>query len=416
MFRFADSEIVGSDLFGGVGGGSSGRGPKASGGQSGGPEDDSGSLAGDSSSSGEGTDAPLRRHGIEFDRTNEVTPGETIEDREGTLNLLQPGTHVLHEHKRVVGSGRVGIVGAGDPGDVVLKPAVDTWTYPWVFRGDRDVLIGNFTLNQRDDRRSGIGLKAMVGDGLRVHDLRVRGTMTDEAHCATPGRLNNAAIALGVTDPDGSGVYADCDYRVHAPVEDYPTGTVAHYAGPSHRGTLRVERATVVGSAMHSWYASRSNGEVHVRGGLFKNNSNTNLRLSRDSTIKNATIVIDAPPSKFVAPNGEAQNVRGIRWERAKWNGSSGGVIEDCRLVCRSPVHGQGLVAVDGSCGELTIRDCEFVNTTEDYRNIVVEEVGSNPRDIEPPEEDWVRVKGCSLSGGGGRPLVTDQRGSADVS
>jgi len=255
----------------------------------------------------------------------------------------------------------------------------------------------------------------MVGDGLRVHDLRVRGTVTDEAHCATPGRLGGSTIALAITDPDGGGVYADCDYRVHAPVEDYPVGTVAHYVGPSHRGTLHIEQSTTIGSAMHSWYASRSNGEVHVRGGLYKNNSNTNMRLSRDSTIKNATVVIDAPPSTFIAPNGEAQNVRGIRWERAKWNGSSGGVIEDCRLVCRSPVDGQGLVAVDGSAGELTIRGVEFFNTTDSYHNIAVEEVGSNPRNVKPPGGEWVSVENCSLSGGGGRPLVADQRGSVDV-
>ena len=392
------SDLIGDELIGGFStGGSRGRGG-------------GGSSSGDNDTS---TSDPTL-HGIRFDRVNRVAPGEGIQDGEGTLNLLQPGTHVLHEFKRVVGSGRVGILGAGDSGDVVLKPAVDTWTYPWVFRGDRDVLFANITLHQRDDRRSGIGFKAVVGDNLQVHDIRVRGTMTDEAHCATPGRLDNAAIALALTDPDGSGVYADCDYRVYAPVEDYPTGTVAHYVGPSHRGALHIERPTVIGSAMHSFYASRSNGEVHVRGGLLKNNSNTNLRLSRDSTVKGARIVIDAPPSTFTAPNGEAQNVRGIRWERAKWNGSSGGLIEDCRLVCRSPVHGQGLVAVDGSCGELTIRDCEFANTTDDYRNIVVEEVGSNPRGIGPPGDEWVRVEGCSLSGGGGQPLVTDERGAVD--
>ena len=415
MFGFAGSEIVGSDLFGGVGGGSSARDPKGSAGQSGGPEDDSGSPAGDSSS-GEGTDAPLHRHGIEFDRTNEVTPGETIEDREGTLNVLQQGTHVLHQHKVVIGSDRVGIVGAGDPGDVVLKPPVDTWTYPWILRADRDALLANLTLHQRDDRRSGIGLKAMVGDNLQIHDIRVRGTMTDEAHCDTPDRLGNAAIALAVTDPDGTGVYADIDYRVDAPVEDYPTGTVAHYIGPSHQGTLDVVRPTVIGSAMHSFYASRSNGVINVHGGLLKNNSNTNMRLSRDSTIRDATIVVDAPPSRFVAPNGDPQSVRGIRWERAKWNGSSGGLIENCRLVCRSPVMGQGLVAVDGSAGGLTIRGCEFHNTTETYRNIVVEEIGDNPRNMGPPGPEWVRVENCTLSGGGSQPLVTDQRGSVEVS
>jgi hypothetical protein len=367
--------------------------------------------------SGAGDDgSALVRHGIRFDRLNRVAPGEAIQDSEGTLNLLQPGTHVLHEYKRVVDSSRIGVVGAGDPAEVVLKPPVDVWTYPWVLRSDRDVLLANLTLQQRDDRRSGIGLKAMVGDGLQVHDLRVRGTMTDENHCATPGRLDESAIALGITDPDGNGIYSDCDYRVYSPIEDYPTGTVAHYAGPSHRGTLYVERPTVIGSGMHSFYASRSNGKVHVRGGLLKNNNNTQMRLSRDSTIKNATIIIDAPPSKFIEPNGDEQNVRGIRWERAKWNGSSGGLIEGCRLVCRSPVHGQGLIAVDGSCGELTIRGCEVVNTTPGYRNIYVEEVGDNPRNIGPPGGEWVRVEGCSLSGGGGRPLVTDRRGSVDVS
>jgi hypothetical protein len=353
----------------------------------------------------------LTRYNIEFDRTNEVEPGDPIQDEEGTLNLLQEGTHVLGGHKRVINSNRVGVVGDGK---VVLKPPEGKWVCPWVFRSSQDVLIANLTLHQRDDRKSGIGFKALVGDGLEAHHIRTRGTMTDEEHCGNPGQLDGSTISFAITNPNGSGVYANCDYRAYGPVEDYPTGISPHYVGPSHSGVLWVNEPTVVDSAMHTFYASRSSGEIHVRGGLLKNNSNTNMRLSRNSTIKGTTIVIDAPQEEFVASNGDPQNVRGIRWERAKWNGSSGGLIENCRLVCRSDVLGQGLIAVDGSAGELTIRNCEFVNTTRTYRNIIVEKVGDNRRNVGPPRGNWVLVENCSLTGGG-QPLVTDKRGSTRI-
>ena len=356
----------------------------------------------------------LTRYGITFDRINRVAPDEDIDGQEGTLNLLEPGVHELHEHKRLIGNDRVGIVGEAGARETTIRGPVDKWFVPFVARSDDGFLLEDVTFDQRQDNTSGVAIKMFVGDGLEVHDIRFRGRVPNER--TSPEAAEGYLMTPHITNPDGMGNLVGIDSRARGIIGDYPVGNGHGYIGPAHRGTMWIRDNHIEGSAMHSYYASRSRGTVHVRGGTFKNNVNTQLRLSRDSTVKGASIVIDAPQSRFRAPNNEPQNVRGIRWERAKWGGSSGGLIENCEFVCTSEVHGQGLVAVDGSAGELTIRGCEFHNTTDDYRNIAVEAVGKNPRGIEPPGKDWVHVENCTLSGGGGRPLVTDQRGSVEVS
>jgi len=357
----------------------------------------------------------LTRYGIEFDRTNRVAPGEDLNDQAGTLNVLGPGRHMFREDKRLLPNNGVGIVGAGGPGDVVIETPVDEWTTPLVARCDRDFLLANVTVDQRNDRRTGSALKFLVGDNLQLHDIRFVGEQTDEEWC--PQETGNSHFAPHVTDPDGTGDMSGFDWRAHGVVKDYPTGLVPSYIGPSHSGALTIAEPHVEYSAMHSFYASRSNGEVHVRGGLFRNNNNTMLRLSQDSTVKGARFVLDAPPSRFEAPsNREPQSTELLLWERAKWNGSSGGLVEDCEFVVTSEVSSQGTIVVDGSCGEFTARNCRIHNTTQSCRNIVAEERGSNVRGITPPAENWVRVENCTLSGDGRHRLVTDRRGSVDVS
>jgi hypothetical protein len=356
----------------------------------------------------------LKRHGIEFDRINRVAPGESLRADAGTLNLLQPGVHKLREHKRLIDNNRVGIVGEAGARETTIRGPADRWLVPFVVRSDDGFLLEDINFDQRKDTTSAVAVKMFVGDRLEVHDIRFRGQVPNEN--TSPENAEGYLMAPHVTDPDGTGNLVGIDSRARGIVGDYPVGNGHGYIGPGHRGTMWIRENYIEGSAMHSWYASRSNGTVHVRGGTFKNNVNTQLRLSRDSTVKGAKILIDAPQSRFLDPDGRKQNVRGIRWERAKWNGSSGGLIENCRLICRSGVLGQGLIAVDGSAGELIIRGCELHNTTDGYRNIVAEEIGDNYRDTEPPGDEWVRVEGCSLSGGGGQPLVTDRRGSVDVS
>ncbi|WP_435075981.1 hypothetical protein [Halococcus sp. AFM35] len=363
----------------------------------------------------------MTRHGVAFDEKHSVEEQSDIKERTGVLNIIESDSLFLGGRTHVEGTNRWGLVGSGD---TTIRTPKRGFAMPLTLRISHGLVLDDLTFDLRDDRETGMGVNAAAGDALELHNLRFVGKQTDEERApGFEGGTGMENLLPHVTSDDGTGHVSNLEITAHGEVRDYPTGCIPVYMGPSHRGTLHVDDPHIETSAMHTFYASRTRGEVHVDGGLLKNNSNTNMRLSGRSTVKNAKVVLDAPRDRFVVPGehtrsgeDEGQSTEGIWWERMKWNGSSGGLIENVDLEVTSEVPGQGLIQIDGSCGEVTIRDCDLYNTTDDYHNIMVDEVGSNVRDIEPPGADWVRVEGCSLSGSGRRPLVKDHRGTVEVS
>lgn len=374
---------------------------------SGGSGGGSGGGGGSSTPSKPAPAGQKHRHGIEFGEIVQVQPGEDIPVRDGLLCEFPADRYPIGGATIIEGVSRYGWRGIGSTELVAPK---GQFQKAFVARhGCRNILVEGVTFQQRGDKQTGISVRAEADDGLELHDIEFAGY--------TPSAADNAAAGTytfgpAVTASGGEGNLTGLRMLTGSDVVDYPQGTIAAFVGTNSTGTLHVSDAHIENSGSHAFYASKA-ASVHITDSVFKNNVNTNCRLSGDSSLTDSTIVVDAPVSRFTERDtGDTQRVRGVWWENQK-HGASGGLIENVAIEFTSAIRSTGVIQVNGSVGGLTIRDTDIHNST-DAPNIVVEAIGSGARG-KTPRTKWVRVENCSLSGGGRHPLVDDQRGNVEV-
>jgi hypothetical protein len=97
-----------------------------------------------------------------------------------------------------------------------------------------------------------------------------------------------------------------------------------------HHGTMTLRDCHVQGFSGNGVYASRTPGVVRVRGGLFRNNDVSQVRVgNKGSSVANANIEVDSTKSN--SPNPEdALNQRGIQLDGDKYQ--LGSEIVDCDI------------------------------------------------------------------------------------
>lgn len=325
------------------------------------------------------------RHGISFDRVvNAVddlgmdpTGGEPIDAAmdetydDSTLVTFPPGRYLVREqHEWDQGVSGFGLLGTGaSRGEVefVFPPGNEgvpdpaNYTFLRVNSG-RNHLLENLTIQQTDDLITGVGTVFHLEDGLKLIDVEFAGFDPGMQHA--PG----FSVIAGMTERDGVGIirrFVSVDGGV---VDTYPARKTPIGAFRAHLGELRIEDAHIEESGSHSLYVSRTPGCVRVEGGLFRNNDNSNLRVSggghpsKRSWVKDSRIEIDVDEVEQL-PDGERyQGLRGM-WIEA------GGVHEyghndllvqgvDARI--RTTVNPLPLVLVGPSHGSVTFEECTF--------------------------------------------------------
>ena len=224
-------------------------------------------------------------------------------------------------------------------GDVELVPG-SSWNEDLWIGGThtRDLTFENFTIDNTDD---GVGISIQIGchDGLTVKDVSIKGR----------NEIRRPAFGLRILDESGSGIIENLSM---------PDGgtSVAVYTDPV--GTLVYRNCHSEGFANNGIYGSYASGEVIIDGGFYKNNNVTSIRLSSDgSIVKDATIVVDDPPSDY-------GNCRGVRVAE----GDGPVAIENCKLYMKS---GRGTGAIVGAFngGSFTVTDTA-IYIGEDYTTV----------------------------------------------
>lgn len=369
-----------------------------------------------------------QRHGIDFEHVvnavedlgmdrnaNSPIDDALPTDESGVLVEFPPGNYLVESTQAVVNTDNWGLCGLGSgPRDVRFHTPQGKWTKALAFNGGRGFLLENLSFAHRSDHETGNCVAAICRDELEIHHVHHLGYTPNQTENDGIG-ANAYCLAPAITEPDGVGHVVDYVNVGESTVADYPQNTIPVFIGDSSNGTLYVEQCHIENKGEHTLYASKA-AAVRVEGGLFKNNSNTNMRLSGSgSSLKNASIVVDRDPEFFrESDTGEPQNVRGLWWENQR-HGASGGLVENTEFVYTSETRSVGVICVNGSTGGLTVRDCRIHNTTENVPNVVVNSVGSGARGNQPPGDEWVRLENVTFTGNGKQPPVVANRPNVDM-
>lgn len=272
----------------------------------------------------------------------------------------------------------------------------------WYGRGWR---LGNFTVQQSMDRRTGVGIELVPMDDLHVWDVEIAG-FSPYNHLG-----GQRGLYCDVLEPDGVAVidrYVHCD---PSHVGNYPQGTQAFLADEYHRGTLYCRDWHLENSGENGLYASQTPGDVRVEGGVYRNNDVSSIRVCGEgSYVRGASVTIDTEDA-HPRNRGQFQNIRGIWWESGTF-AKSGGFIENCELSMRSAPLSQGLVRIERTAGAVSLRNCKVRNQTPWATIDVIE-----PNPIVARGSVEFTAEGLSIdAAGGGSPILRiDNRSGSRV-
>jgi len=292
------------------------------------------------------TSAAVDRYGVSFDTVLDAvddlgmdpTGSSPIDDAldkaygDGVLIEFPAGEYLIEwTHYFDEGVNRFGMVGTGD------SPEAVTFTFPegdtkaarhrdynenqfgWVDHPylemfmvveGADHVLANFSVQQ--DEVTGSRITVTIDDGLHIEDVQFLGFNPTIDHA--PG----VNIRPNISSRNGTGVVRNFVCTGGGVEDVYPHRKVGTLTGQAHYGELKFEEFHVENMGSHPIYASNSNGCIRVENSVFKNNDNTNIRISgrhpdKQSWVKNCTVVVDIDNAKHL-PDGEAyQGARGIR-------------------------------------------------------------------------------------------------------
>lgn len=303
-----------------------------------------------------------------WDPTGEEPISVPMDD--GLLIEVPPGTYRIDATQKGSPTGW-GLRGMGDgPEDVRFVGPNHALRALQLGRGSRDILVDNVAFDHEDAIPGCLGNAFLVEDGLLLRDVHYLGTTPSE----TSAGGATALLPLYVFEADGVAVLDGVEMLGPSELVKYPKNPLAIFAGQEHVGTLFVRNSRFANRGEHAIYASRCPGDVRIESCYFKNNQNTQARISgAGSYVKNSTFVTDVDGH----PNhGNFQATTGLTFE-AGFQGFAGGLVEGCEFVVRSSANNSGCLKIDGSHGSVTVRDCAFV-VEDDVTPILVQAPGDS--------------------------------------
>lgn len=341
---------------------------------------------------------------------NELTPTE--EPRfETVINLVEEGADdtgdvpiddVVHEHLNddtllvldegvfrieqliVDGYSNFGIVSAeGATPTLVPAETIDERGEYWlVFHGE-NVRFGGFEYDFTKERISGRTQVIAERGGIEVFDIHVRGHV-----------LGENPFRFGVRDPDGTGYVRKVVARDGGQSGDRLSGI---FVGVEHAGAIHIVDCEMWHFPSKGIYASNpgedvpdaGGGTVHVEGGVYKNNNAAQIRIgSEGSTVRDVEFVTEdtlsgenvtwAEPIPLLPPNDHL-NTRGLRLR-----GGGNVLVEGCTFDYEIGA-GDGVLTVEGSHGDSTVRDCRIRSNADELTPVRMKE-SSKPMTFESVE------------------------------
>lgn len=268
------------------------------------------------------------------------------------------------------------------------------------------VEIRNLTFDMTAD---GVGTQAISARASR--DLRIENVAVD-GECASAEKKALGTVYAAITHLEGSGTVSvslpdGCDFRPdtypnQSAVESQTSHPIGISVSDDHRGELTFRDCHVEGWVNNGGYLAGGEGPCIVKGGIWKDNGNANLRLGDGDVARDVRIEVDemeytgcglwlqegdvqVSGSEIALPNCDNDGLR-ISSESAR--------VRDLKIDCESSARaikvndGEGSVLLDavelndwgdGSkhtyCAELwrdgtTLRNCQLVfHSGEQNRN-----------------------------------------------
>ncbi|WP_259535319.1 hypothetical protein [Halalkaliarchaeum sp. AArc-CO] len=311
----------------------------------------------------------------------------------GTLIEFPPGDYRV-ETETVIGprasKSRFGMVGLGDSHkDVQFHFPNGDKEYDgyWFIHqdGGEDCVLANFSIQMTDDHVTSINVRFDCADGALIQDVEWLGFVPTASHsygqlltCYTPedsGATTDSVNTLRrVTIGRGGAALAG-----HRSRTGTPPGTTYIRVYPDHVGEIVVEDLHLEQSGGNAFRSTNNDGVITVKGGLFKNNDISNLRLQggnhpeKRSTVTGARVVVDHGDVPY--PTGENGFFHGMGINIDSRVGGTDLLIEDCEFICNEidikdqtdgKPHGLIRLTRTGSSnpGGVTIRNTKIYNNT----------------------------------------------------
>lgn len=238
--------------------------------------------------------------------------------------------------------------------------------------------VSNFLLDGIDldftDPGAGGGVRVVADGDATVANVDLAGSCDQQV----------AAFRIDVVDAESSGLVENL--RARHVTDSKLTGL---FVGKPHAGDVTFRDCRVRGFSDNGLYASvmglddGANGAVHTRGGSFRDNNISNVRLgSTGSTARGVTVSVDS------VPPGDTVNARGIRLRNRR-----GQVVEDCdvRFGPNAP-ESFGAIVFHGDNAGGAVRDT-MVRVDRDGVP-AVHAFAPNQPDNDPPTFRNVRIAG----------------------
>jgi hypothetical protein len=264
----------------------------------------------------------------------------------------------------------------------------------WLVLHGEDILFGGFEYDFTASRVCGRTQIIANKGGLEVFDVHIRGLATQIA-----------PFRIGVRDPNGVGYVRRVIDRDGARTGDRLSGM---FVGVEHAGELHFVDCEMWHFPSKGIYASNpgedvpdaAGGEIHVEGGVYKNNNAAGIRIgSEGSTVRDVTFVLEDTlegenvtwdePVPLLPPNGHS-NTRGLRLK-----GGGDVLVEGCTFDYELG-SGDGVLTVEGSHGGSTVRDCEIRSESADL----------SPVRMKPSAKPMVFESVSMVGSGGKAPVV----------
>lgn len=303
-------------------------------------------------------DETVEHHGIEFDRTVDMAAAidehgswsEAIvaEAQDGTLLEFPPGEYRIDDHLYfgsddpigglvdLVGDpDTLGFLGTGERGDVRFVAPDDhrgTW---FSIYGTSEFLWKNIDWDATGDNQAG-SLRFIPQDRLHVEDFELIGSthapepvpepesgwsFTEQSVMMYPMVIDPDGLAVikNVVAKTGGGISPDIDKR--APAEGFARRgrRGAFYLGLNHHGTAKFVDCHIEEFGSHGIYGAAAPGPIHVEGGVWRNNDNSQIRISGpDTYIEDARIEVDVSQIDDDSPtelDGGYRDLKGVWWQ-----------------------------------------------------------------------------------------------------
>lgn len=260
------------------------------------------SLVGSAGASDPSSTVNVAAAGADTSGNQSVVPVLESNWSDNTRFEFPPGRYLFDSMFRRTGFQNVEFI--GNDATIVLASR-DQWGHGPVavklgtyFSPGANIHVEGFAVDQSGSNTGGRAFQLHANDDLVLRNVTVEG-VHDAPNAHGP-------FLTGVHTADGNGIVEN----VRAPGGGlHPSQTGGSGHGPTgllvshyHQGTVTVRNCVLGGFPDNGLYCSGEDGQVHVRGGEYRNSNVANVRLRGDSSsIEGTSFVVDQNPRGFGA-------------------------------------------------------------------------------------------------------------------